>query len=206
MRFHLFYFFLLSSTSLFSQKTTHQIQFDIGISRRTGVISLQNKFGTRGKGVEFDALKHFNNYNLSLDVSKTLFREKFILQLSNYIRYGHNHYERNDDLYSKREVKRFKTDHFLDIVYNWKKNHWKNFSFLVGAGYGVMNVNTLYRFNQVIAIDSSGNPYKVPVIGWFEFNAPRLLLGVETGPSKGILLFTALPMKTMSPMRAYGPK
>lgn len=194
-------------TQVFAQK--NNIRMQIGIAKRFFPLTLENKsFTTNPRGIYFNSHRQFANYNLSLDISKKIIKQKFDLQISNYLRYGHNHYQRNYVPDGYEEVKKIKSDHFIDMVYNWKlkKSKWKNFSFLIGAGVGLMNVNSGYSFQEAIGTDSAGNPYKIPVHGNFKFSAPRIIIGAQANRFRVFLILHGTPDDNYEPYLTIWPE
>ena len=166
--------------SAFSQNKSFSL--DIGLAKRFYPLSLANKNMSVITKPTF-SVTHYQDFNLSIDISKGLLKNKLGIELSSYFRYGHSHYQRDVDLQNRTEIKKFKADLFLDVFYisNPTKGKLKGLQFKIGAGYGTMNMNTGYDYIQFDGIDGSGNVMTSRRIGGFRFSAPRLLLGVNSG-------------------------
>ncbi len=177
----LLYVFLLSHFIATSQSKFFNIE--LGIARRYQPLSLQDKSITVNiKNVFFQSSKQFKNYNFFIGISHPIKKDKIFLSLNTYVRYTHNHYQRNNFPNVYDEVKKVKFDETLTATFLSKQRNIKKFSFryVYGFGAGVMNINSGFNFKETIAIDSSGNPYKVPVKGNFIFNAPDISAGLQS--------------------------
>jgi hypothetical protein len=119
----------------------------------------------------------------SVDIKEKVFKEKFIIQLSNYFIYDEfRSIRKNLPSQEYTSEKRLKRDHFLDIMYQIKlKKDW--FKLLVGAGIGVMNCNTKFTYDRPTGgFDSLGNSVVLKNVPEnFRYFAPRFIIGLQAG-------------------------
>ncbi len=176
------------------------IAIDFGIAFRGAAIVLADKpFVRNSYGFSYDETKLFRNKSVVIDIKKNVFNKKCYLQLSNYFRYGHFHYQKDPTTNVSTELKRFKRDHFLDFLYEFGKQKANHFIFTLGAGYGFMNFNTSFTYNRYQGTDASGNPILVPTTGSFRFNAPRLIVGLRRNKLQCFIIVHGTPDEQFEP-------
>lgn len=167
---------------------------DLGISNRGSAIVLADKpIVTNRFGFDWSSLKHFRVTSLAIDIKKNIFNKHCFIELSNYFRYGHFRYERDPLTGISTEIKRFKHDHLLDFLYEFGKHKQNKPVFILGAGYGPMNLGTAFSYNRYIRRDAAGNPIFIPVKSCFCFYAPRLIVGVRRNKLQGFIIVHGTP-------------
>jgi hypothetical protein len=187
-----FYSLLILAIPVFCQESG-KLHLDVGISQRFYPLSLENKvYSLNPRGISFSGSKHFKNYNFSIDFIKNL-NNKISFKLSNYLRYNHNHYRHDSDPITKTEIKKIKYDVFLDFLYGNKFKKAKDLFFKMGLGWGMMNINSGYQFNQVVGFDSTGYPRRDFFQGSFRFSAPRFIMGIQKLKWQGFFTMNITP-------------
>ncbi len=125
-------FLVLVSTTTFSQEKSFFLHG--GLAKRGVPISLSDKNFTVFEKPIFDDV-HYRATNFTLDIRKSLLKNKLDIQASGYGRYGHNHFQRDVDLIQERSIKKFRADLFLDFIYNKKlKKVKKTFGYYLVPG------------------------------------------------------------------------
>jgi hypothetical protein len=200
LRFLIVLLFWFTNTS--GQDQPKRWGIEAGVGFRSNPVSLEDKGTTHYRDVAFNSIKQFKTQNLFLSFKGEVY-QKFTAEISSYFRYCHNHYVRREDL-TRGEVEKLKADFFLNLLY--KITAGNNLSFFVGAGWGMMNVNSGYNFNQTIAIDTSGRPVKRHVAGNFQFTAPSILFRAQYGRLNAGLTIYATPDDNYDPYISIWPE
>lgn len=156
------------------------VSFAGGIAIRNFAIRLGDKVSfTSPQGYSFNSLEHFRVQTLTIDASRFIWNRHWVLQLSNYLRYGHVAIIKNRQNVDIREIKRLKRDHLLDMLYKFDANGKKPV-LVLGAGLGFMNCNTSFNYEwNTGEKDISGNWIFRNRTGGFRFLAPRVIVGIE---------------------------
>jgi hypothetical protein len=169
----------------------------LGISQKSNKIVISGGVAFRGVPInvvlqgdrlhiydfDYDGDEQFESTSFSIDFKKVVLKNKIFLQSSNYFRYN---YFREKGFFSTINPpgmnieKRFKTDHFLDVIYQaniGKKDNWK---LKIGLGYGVMNTGTGFTYPKFAdTLNPQGNLAYTMTNDSFLFWAPRLSLGIS---------------------------
>lgn len=171
-----------------------KISVELGIAFRGAAIVLADKpFVRNPYGFSYSSTKLFRNKSFAIDIKKNIFSKRYFLELSSYFRYGHFHDERDQATGTTKELKRFKHDHFLDLLYEFGKQKPGHIIFTLGAGYGYMNIGTGFTYNMYWGNDAAGNPIVTPVKGTFQFAAPRLIVGLRRNRLQGFIIVHGTP-------------
>ncbi len=163
--------------------------FAIGITKRMISIRLNDLAYTSNKYEFFYYSIGLPQTYLSVDIKHAVFKNKFILELSNYFTHSEFRHVRPNLLSQVYTTEyRFKHDHSLGLIYPFKSRK-KRPQFMLGLGLGYMNLGTNFTYDILTGFDSSRNPILIKDNkGTFSFFAPKLIFGVQKNRINGFFI------------------
>lgn len=171
-------FFIFFSFASYSQ-FTNAPKISVGIGWRPELFELSN-YSTRSipaKGY-MSNIGRMDNPNLVVELSQRLNLERWLIQFSNYFSYNYLATPVDSFNMLKEDIKSFKYDCFLDVIYEIRFRKFKHFFIYVGAGYGRMNISKKFNYNYPTGeLDNNGNRVFLPSSSSLSFWAPRISVG-----------------------------
>jgi hypothetical protein len=117
---------------------------------------------------------------LGIDIRICCFKNKdLFLQLSNYIR-NTNVTTKFNPLTLKYDIedKRIRTDHVLELLYQFKLKKNAQLHFFLAGGLGKMNTNGKLKYNYYNGDNPNGTPIIDSAVKNYSFFAPKISVGI----------------------------
>lgn len=171
---------ILLATKVVCQIKAPQINVGIAYRGIPETISGGSAIQSANIGISYDRINHYKGYNFNINLIFPIGNKNWYLQLANYGRYGHMKYENIYGIpwiFDTTELNNFKTDHFLDVLKKISLGKKKKAALQLGLGFGIMNTNTKYSWQQLIRIDAAGNRFYQTRSNSLDFFSKRFIIG-----------------------------
>lgn len=154
-------------------------KINVGIAYRPGAIELSNfsSYYTKQHGYIFKGYNYKNNPYLVAEINQKLNRQRWSIQLSNYLTY--RYFVTTVDTLNN-PIKNFsslKYDVFFDLLYELRFLKNKQSFFYLGAGIGYMNIGKKFSFQSSYQTDVNGNKLYHTSSTNLSILAPRISIG-----------------------------